>query len=146
MSSFDVEAQEHFTKFITVLLQNLITFRQAFVLPLWSAQAALFMLASYCYNLHLSLSLSMKCSYMFISLTCPEPKSPKKNIDIFLQSLIEDLKHLWKLGAYDVHTCQKFNMRAALRWLSHTQSIHTYCGIVKKCNHFTSMFSVICAL
>ena len=56
---------------------------------------------------------------MFLSLICPRPKKPKKNIDTFLQSLTEELKYLWEVGAktYDINTYQKFNMRVALMWI-----------------------------
>ncbi|XP_039146743.1 uncharacterized protein LOC120283984 [Dioscorea cayenensis subsp. rotundata] len=62
--------------------------------------------------------MCMKNPYMFLSLICPGPKNPKKNIDVFLQPLIEELKHLWEVGVetYDINLGKKFNMRAALLW------------------------------
>ena len=60
----------------------------------------------------------MKSPYMFLALICPGPKNPKKKIDVFLQPLIEELMHLWEVGAetYDVNMGQNFNLRAALMW------------------------------
>ncbi|XP_039119353.1 uncharacterized protein LOC120255636 [Dioscorea cayenensis subsp. rotundata] len=62
--------------------------------------------------------MCMKNPYMFLSLICPGPKNPKKNIDVFLQPLIEELKHLWEVGVetYDINLGKNFNMRAALLW------------------------------
>ncbi|XP_039118852.1 uncharacterized protein LOC120254942 [Dioscorea cayenensis subsp. rotundata] len=62
--------------------------------------------------------MCMKNPYMFLSLICPGPKNPKKNIDVFLQPLIEELEHLWEVGVetYDINLGKKFNMRAALLW------------------------------
>ncbi|OMO99515.1 Transposon, En/Spm-like protein [Corchorus capsularis] len=62
--------------------------------------------------------MCMKSEYMFLSLICPGPKNPKKNIDVILQLLIEELNHLWDHGemTHDVSTGERFNMRAALMW------------------------------
>ena len=42
----------------------------------------------------------------------------KRNIDIYLQPLIKELKMLWKNGilTYDLYKGQKFCLRAALMW------------------------------
>ena len=60
----------------------------------------------------------MKSPYMFISLIIPGPKSPQRNIDIFLQPLIEELKMLWNAGVptYDVSRGDTFIMKAMLLW------------------------------
>ena len=60
----------------------------------------------------------MTSPYMFLSLIYHGSKSPEKNIDIFLQPLIEKLKHLLEVGVetYNISTGKRFNMRAALMW------------------------------
>ncbi|KAM1747674.1 hypothetical protein TB1_008112 [Malus domestica] len=44
--------------------------------------------------------------------------SPGNAIDVFLQPLIDDLRHLWMTGlrTYDSHCQETFTMRAALLW------------------------------
>ncbi|GJX83218.1 zinc finger, PHD-type containing protein [Tanacetum coccineum] len=47
------------------------------------------------------------------------PKSPGKDIDVYLRPLIDDLKDLWALKGVetiDVATGQKFNMKAMVLW------------------------------
>ncbi|XP_074299012.1 uncharacterized protein LOC141630015 [Silene latifolia] len=48
--------------------------------------------------------LCMKRQFMFLTLLIPGPKSPKGNLDVYLQPLIAELKDLWEMGAltYDV--------------------------------------------
>ena len=60
----------------------------------------------------------MKDEYMFMSIIVPGPRNPKEKLDVFLQPLIEELKHLWEVGVqtYDVSSKQNFQMQAALMW------------------------------
>nr|GEV51686.1 hypothetical protein [Tanacetum cinerariifolium] len=60
----------------------------------------------------------MKIPYMFLTLIIPGPHSPKKNIDVFLQPLIDELYVLWKDGVdmYDAFKERNFNLKAALMW------------------------------
>ncbi|GJS16235.1 reverse transcriptase domain-containing protein [Tanacetum coccineum] len=54
-----------------------------------------------------------------LTLLIPGPKSPGKDIDVYLRPLIDDLKVLWALKGVetiDVATGQKFNMRAMVLW------------------------------
>ncbi|XP_010695706.1 uncharacterized protein LOC104908312 [Beta vulgaris subsp. vulgaris] len=46
------------------------------------------------------------------------PKGPKKNIDVYLQPLIEELKLLWNVGVetYDASKKEKFRLFASLLW------------------------------
>ncbi|XP_052176681.1 uncharacterized protein LOC127790985 [Diospyros lotus] len=46
------------------------------------------------------------------------PENPKAKLDVFLQPLIAELKHLWDVGvpAYDISLKQNFQLRAALMW------------------------------
>ncbi|GJQ93667.1 zinc finger, PHD-type containing protein [Tanacetum coccineum] len=63
--------------------------------------------------------LCMKESYLMLTLLIPGPKSPGKDIDVYLRPLIDDLKDLWALKGVetiDVATGQKFNMRAMVLW------------------------------
>ncbi|XP_063942632.1 uncharacterized protein LOC135150300 [Daucus carota subsp. sativus] len=48
----------------------------------------------------------------------PGPKSPGKNLDVYLRPLIDELKILWKDGVqtWDVSTQTNFNLRASLMW------------------------------
>ncbi|XP_072087746.1 uncharacterized protein [Arachis hypogaea] len=60
----------------------------------------------------------MKPDYFMLSLFIPGPQSPGNDIDIYLQSLIEELKELWESGVetYDSKENKTFNMRACLLW------------------------------
>lgn len=53
-----------------------------------------------------------------LSLVIPGPKSPGKDMDVFLRPLVEELKQLWHTGVRtkDVLTNQFFNMKAVLLW------------------------------
>ncbi|GJZ31968.1 reverse transcriptase domain-containing protein [Tanacetum coccineum] len=68
---------------------------------------------------NLSLRLCMKESSLMLMLLIPGPKSPGKDIDVYLRPLIDDLKDLWVLKGVktiDVDTGQTFNMKAMLLW------------------------------
>ena len=60
----------------------------------------------------------MKRENLFISLLIPSPKSPRKRLDVYLRSLIEELKLLWTDGVhtYDASTKKNFTMKVALMW------------------------------
>ncbi|KAG8382621.1 hypothetical protein BUALT_Bualt05G0096500 [Buddleja alternifolia] len=62
--------------------------------------------------------MCMQKPFMFLNMVIPGPKSPGKNIDVFLRPLVDELKTLWTSGVetYDVCNKQNFNMRAALMW------------------------------
>ncbi|GJY92940.1 hypothetical protein Tco_0508722 [Tanacetum coccineum] len=63
--------------------------------------------------------LCMKECYLMLTLLILGPKSPGKDIDVYLRPLIDDLKDLWALKGVetiDVATGQKFNMRAMVLW------------------------------
>ncbi|GJV74390.1 zinc finger, PHD-type containing protein [Tanacetum coccineum] len=54
-----------------------------------------------------------------LTLLIHGPKSPGKDIDVYLRPLIDDLKDLWAkpgVETIDVATRQKFNMRAMVLW------------------------------
>jgi hypothetical protein len=47
----------------------------------------------------------------------PGPKEPKKQINIFLRSLMKELKELWQqVDAYDSHIKCQFDLRDAYIW------------------------------
>ncbi|GJU23506.1 hypothetical protein Tco_1156848 [Tanacetum coccineum] len=57
--------------------------------------------------------------FMHGTLLIPGPKSPGKDIDVYLRPLIDDLKDLWAkpgVETIDVATGLKFNMRAMVLW------------------------------
>jgi hypothetical protein len=63
-----------------------------------------------------------KEGFIFLALMISGPKEPKKQMNIFLHMLIEQLKELWQgVDAYDSHLKYRFNLRAAYLW-----SIHNY--------------------
>jgi hypothetical protein len=55
---------------------------------------------------------------MFLSMIIPGPSSPRRNIDVCLQPLIDELTQLWSFRAltYDISRKQNFVMRATLMW------------------------------
>nr|GEW84665.1 hypothetical protein [Tanacetum cinerariifolium] len=63
--------------------------------------------------------LCIKESSFMITLLIPGPKSLGKDIDVYLRSLIDDLKDLWEkpgVETIDVTTGLKFNMRVMVLW------------------------------
>jgi hypothetical protein len=69
----------------------------------------------------------LKEGFIFLALVIPSPKEPKKQMNIFLQPLFEELKNLWSgVDAYDSHLKCRFNLCVAYLW-----SIHDYFGYGK---------------
>ncbi|KAJ9542126.1 hypothetical protein OSB04_028632 [Centaurea solstitialis] len=62
--------------------------------------------------------LCMKESSFMLTLLIPGPKSPGKDMDVFLRPLVEELKHLWNTGVRtkDAATNTFFTMKAMLLW------------------------------
>jgi hypothetical protein len=63
--------------------------------------------------------LCMKETSLMLTLLIPGPKSPAKDIDVYLRPLIDDLVKLWKkpgILTMDVATGTQFHMRAMLLW------------------------------
>ena len=60
----------------------------------------------------------MKRSYFILSLLIPSPTSPRDDIDVYLQPLVEELNELWDVGVeiFDVSSKESFQMRVALLW------------------------------
>ncbi|KAL5575260.1 hypothetical protein UlMin_016959 [Ulmus minor] len=59
----------------------------------------------------------MRKENVMLSLLIPGPKQPGKDIDIYLQPLVDDLKMLWDgVSAYDAYDNENFKLRALLLW------------------------------
>ena len=60
--------------------------------------------------------LCMKRKFMMLSLLISGPRQPGNDIDIYLASLVDDLKTLWEIGVetYDAHKREFFTLKAIL--------------------------------
>lgn len=61
--------------------------------------------------------MCMRREVMFLTALIPGDKHPGAKIDVFLQSLIDELEDLWNVGApgtYDIANKNHFDMREAL--------------------------------
>ena len=60
----------------------------------------------------------MKKEFSMMSLLIPGPISPGKDIDVYMQPLVDELKELREIGVetYDASKGENFQMRAALLW------------------------------
>ena len=65
--------------------------------------------------------LVMKEPFFMLSLLIPGPHQPGNDIDVYLRSLVDELKELWQDGAltYDASSGMMFQMRVALLWIIH---------------------------
>ncbi|XP_026433102.1 uncharacterized protein LOC113330515 [Papaver somniferum] len=66
-------------------------------------------------------SMCMKREFSMLCLLISGPRAPGKDIDVYLQPLIEELKELWNDGVmtFDSFTGSEFLMRARLLWAIH---------------------------
>jgi hypothetical protein len=56
----------------------------------------------------------LKQGFVFLVLVIPSPKESKKQINVFLRLLMEEMKELWQgVDAYDSHLKCRFNLRVA---------------------------------
>ncbi|CAI0559000.1 unnamed protein product [Linum tenue] len=62
--------------------------------------------------------MCMKEPYLFLTLLIPGPTAPGKDIDIYMQPLIDELKELWSDGiqTFDTHSKSNFQLHAAVLW------------------------------
>ncbi|MBV8802557.1 MAG: DUF4218 domain-containing protein [Gammaproteobacteria bacterium] len=62
--------------------------------------------------------LCMKDDYTILSTLIPGPKAPGKDIDVYLQPLIDELRDLWHNGVrtYDAHSKSAFTLHAIIIW------------------------------
>ena len=60
----------------------------------------------------------MNMEFSMMSLLILGPISPRKDIDLYLQPLVDELKELWEIGVetYDASKGENFQMRATLLW------------------------------
>jgi hypothetical protein len=71
---------------------------------------------------NLALNKCLKEGFILLALVISGPKELKKQMNIFLCPLMEELKQLWQgVDAYDSHLKCRFNLCAAYLW-----SIHDY--------------------
>jgi hypothetical protein len=70
------------------------------------------------FSYNLPLGMMMKEDNMFLALVIPGPKHQGRDIDIFLEPLIDELKKLWLAGemTWDGYKRENFKMRAQLLW------------------------------
>jgi hypothetical protein len=69
---------------------------------------------------NLPLNVCLKEGFTFLALVIPGLKHPKKKINIFLRSLMEELKELWQcVDAYVSHLKCRFNLRVVHLWSIH---------------------------
>lgn len=66
-------------------------------------------------------SLCMQKEFTMLSMLIPGKKGPGKDIDVYLQPLIEELNLLWSSGVptYDSSQNEVFSMKAILLWAIH---------------------------
>lgn len=57
-------------------------------------------------------------AHFMLSMLIPGPKSPGKDIDVYLKPLVEELVELWDIGVqtYDAYSGDWFGMKAVLMW------------------------------
>jgi hypothetical protein len=66
---------------------------------------------------NLSPNKCLKQGFIFLALDILGPKESKKQMNIFLRSLMEELKEMWQgIDAYDSNLKCQFNLRAAYLW------------------------------
>ncbi|XP_012830522.1 PREDICTED: uncharacterized protein LOC105951618 isoform X2 [Erythranthe guttata] len=60
----------------------------------------------------------MKEPYLIMSLLIPGPRSPGRDIDVYLRPLIDELNELWEVGVRtrDAKTGELFRLHAAILW------------------------------
>jgi hypothetical protein len=64
----------------------------------------------------------LKQGFVLLALVIPGPKEPRKQMNIFLRPLMEEMKELWQgVNTYDDHLKCRFNLHDAYLW-----SIHDY--------------------
>jgi hypothetical protein len=55
----------------------------------------------------------LKQGFVFLALVILGPKEPRKQMNLFLRPLMEEMKELWqRVDAYDSHVKCQFNLRA----------------------------------
>ncbi|CAN6576369.1 unnamed protein product [Malus baccata var. baccata] len=62
--------------------------------------------------------ICMKQPNLLLSLLIPGPRSPGKEIDVYMRPLIDELNELWEVGTptYDAYSNQSFTMNDVVLW------------------------------
>lgn len=70
---------------------------------------------------NLNPSLRMKSEFQMLCLLIPGPRAPSKDIDVYLEPLVDELKQLWTEGVptFDMDKKEHFTLRAMLLWGIH---------------------------
>jgi hypothetical protein len=58
---------------------------------------------------NLSPGMCIRLEFMFLSIVIPSPNSLSRNIDVFLQPLIDELNWLWLFGTSTYDVSRKYN-------------------------------------
>ncbi|XP_026452382.1 uncharacterized protein LOC113352830 [Papaver somniferum] len=60
----------------------------------------------------------MREPFIFLTLLIPGPNSPGNDIDVYLRTLIDELKELWEIGVktFDADSKEVFQLHVALLW------------------------------
>jgi hypothetical protein len=73
----------------------------------------------------------LKQAFIFLVLFIPDPKEPKKQINIFLRTLMKEMKELWQgVDTYDNHLKYRFNLCAAYLWSIHSTYVMSDNGVL----------------
>ncbi|KAL0416845.1 UNVERIFIED_CONTAM: hypothetical protein Slati_3516400, partial [Sesamum latifolium] len=75
--------------------------------------------------------MCMSSEYIFLMIAIPDPSNPKRLIDVYIESLIEELQNLWHVGVltHDNTKNETFTMCVALMWT--VNDLHAY-GMVSR--------------
>nr|GEU76444.1 hypothetical protein [Tanacetum cinerariifolium] len=84
--------------------------------------------------------LCMEESSFMLTLLIPRPKSPSKDIDVYLRPFIDDLMDIWAklcVKTIDIATGLKLNMRAMVLWTINDFLLEVVClgGVAKVTRH-----------
>ncbi|KAL0438870.1 UNVERIFIED_CONTAM: hypothetical protein Slati_2370000 [Sesamum latifolium] len=93
------------------------------------------------YNLPPGMRMSFK--YVFLTMVIPGPSNLKHLIDVYLESLIEELQNLWHVGVLtrDSVKNETFTMRVALMWTKNNLPAY---GMVSRCSTVGVMGCPVC--
>ncbi|TYK19800.1 uncharacterized protein E5676_scaffold307G00290 [Cucumis melo var. makuwa] len=79
----------------------------------------------------------MKEINFFMSLLILDPRSPSREIIVYLQPLIEELKELWNFGVhtYDSLIAQFFQLHSTLLWTINDFAAYGQSGVRRSIRH-----------
>ncbi|KAL0544310.1 hypothetical protein IC582_019423 [Cucumis melo] len=82
--------------------------------------------------------LCMKRNYLMLTALISGPKQSGNEIDVYIASLVDDLKKLWhdRVECYDVYQDQCFRLKAILLWTINDFPVYgNLCGCTVKGYH-----------